>query len=153
MTFNEFIRSPAIEGRFRIAKSDDDKHLAFGWASVSVNEDGGQLIDLSGDMIDPDELESAAYNFVRLYRDGGEMHERAGVATLVESIVFTPEKLTALGLPPESLPTGWWLGFFVTDEDVWDKVKNGEYSMFSIEGTANREPVTTEDETASDAQS
>ena len=74
--FSDFIKKSAepqkkepasnvIKGRFKIAKSDDDKHLAFGWANV-------------------------------------------------------------------------------TDEDVWEKVKDGTYPMFSIEGEAER--VEVEDE-------
>jgi hypothetical protein len=91
--------------------------------------------------LEPEELESAAYQFVELYREGGEMHERGGCAVLVESMVFTKEKQQALGIPDGTLPVGWWIGFKVTDEDVWSKVKNGTYPMFSIEGTAIREEI------------
>lgn len=124
-----------------IEKRDDDRMLAFGWASVSVRADGETVQDLHDDQIDIEELEQAAYEFVINYREGGEMHERGGVATLVESIVFTKEKQRALGLADGALPEGWWIGFKVTDIDVWQKVKNGTYSMFSIEGTARRVPV------------
>lgn len=130
-----------LKGRFQIRKSDDDQHLAFGWASVSVDESGAQLEDYHEDLIDPDELEQAAYQFVELYREGGEMHERGGCAVLVESMVFTEEKQTALGIPPGVLPVGWWIGFKVTDEEVWEKVKDGTYPMFSIEGEAVRVPA------------
>lgn len=122
-----------LEGKFEIQKSNEEKRLAFGWASVA------NIVDLQNDIIDAEELEQAAYNFVRFYREGGEMHERGGCAELVESIVFTPEKLKALGLPENSLKTSWWIGFYVTDDEVWQKVKSGDYSMFSIEGKAIRE--------------
>lgn len=79
-----------------------------------------------------------------LYREGGEMHERGGAAVLVESVVFTEEKMQAMGIPAGTLPIGWWIGFKVTDEDVWEKVKDGTYPMFSIEGEAER--VEVEDE-------
>lgn len=46
-----------------------------------------------GDIIEPEELENAAYEYVRLYGDGGEMHGRGGVAVLIESVVFTEEKM------------------------------------------------------------
>ena len=81
---------------------------------------------------------------VDLYREGGEMHIRGGVARLIESAVFTKEKMEAMGIPEGTLPTGWWIGFQVTDADVWEKVKDGTYSMFSIEGEAKR--VEVEDE-------
>ena len=64
-----------------------------------------------------------------------------GVAVLVESMVFTKEKQNALGIAEGTIPEGWWIGFKVTDPDVWDKVKDGTYSMFSIEGEAIREEV------------
>lgn len=124
-----------LEGKFEIQKSSEEKRLAFGWASVA------NIVDSQGDVIDAEELEQAAYNFVRFYREGGEMHERGGCAELVESIVFTPEKLKALGLNENALPPCWWIGFYVTDEAVWQKVKSGEYSMFSIEGKAIREEI------------
>ena len=54
------------------------------------------------------------------------------------------EKMEAMGIPEGTLPTGWWIGFQVTDADVWEKVKDGTYSMFSIEGEAKR--VEVEDE-------
>lgn len=124
-----------LEGKFEIQKSNEEKRLAFGWASVA------NIVDLQNDIIDAEELEQAAYNFVRFYREGGEMHERGGCAELVESIVFTPEKLKALGLPENSLKTSWWIGFYVIDDEVWQKVKSGDYSMFSIEGKAIREEI------------
>ena len=58
---------------------------------------------------------------------------------MIESIVFTKEKTQALGLPENSLPCGWWVGFQITDDNTWEKIKSGQYNMFSIEGTAQRE--------------
>lgn len=130
-----------VKGQFAIKKADDERHLAFGFAYVSQDEDGNQTEDHSGDQLKPEELESAAYQFVELYREGGEMHERGGCAVLVESMVFTKEKQQALGILDGTLPVGWWIGFKVTDEDVWSKVKSGEYKMLSIEGTARRVPI------------
>lgn len=129
------------KGRFKILKSNDDKRLVFGWASVSMRVDGELIEDWQADIVEPEELEKAAYDFVLLYREGGEMHERGGVAVLVESVVFTEEKMQAMGIPAGTLPVGWWIGFKVLDEEVWEKVKDGTYSMFSIEGEAQRVEV------------
>lgn len=133
-----------IKGRFKIMKSDDEKMLAFGWANVSMRIDGELIEDWQADIIEPEELENAAYEYVLLYREGGEMHERGGAAVLIESVVFTEEKMQAMGIPAGTLPVGWWIGFKVTDKDVWEKVKDGTYPMFSIEGEAER--VEVEDE-------
>ncbi len=130
-----------LKGKFKIEKSADEKMLAFGWASVAIRTNGEQIEDWQEDVIDPEDLEEAAYQFVELYREGGEMHERGGAAVLVESVVFTEEKLKAIGIPAGTVPTGWWIGFKVIDPDVWEKVKDGIYPMFSIEGEAIREEV------------
>lgn len=130
-----------IKGKFKIMKSDDDKMLAFGWASVSMRVDGKLIEDWQKDIVEPEELERAAYDFVLLYREGGEMHERGGAAILIESVVFTEEKMQAMGIPTGTLPIGWWIGFKVLDKDVWEKVKDGTYPMFSIEGEAERVEV------------
>ncbi len=127
-----------LNGTFQIRKSDEEKMLAFGWASVSMRVNGELITDWQGDMIEPKELEDAAYEYVQLYREGGEMHERGGVAVLIESVVFTEEKMQAMGIPAGSLPVGWWIGFKVLDPEVWKKVKDGTYQMFSIEGEAER---------------
>lgn len=133
-----------LKSRFKIMKSDDEKMLAFGWASVSMRIDGELIEDWQQDIVEPEELETAAYEYVRLYREGGEMHEKSGSAVLIESVVFTEDKMRAMGIPAGTLPIGWWIGFKVLDKDVWEKVKNGTYLMFSIEGEAER--VEVEDE-------
>lgn len=153
--FSDLIKSraePVAKAhRFQIQKVDEDKRLVFGWANVSLTVDGELVEDYQEDMIDPEELEEAAYKFAELYRDGGEMHERTGTAVMVESVMLTEEKQMAMGIPAGTLPVGWWIGFRVTDDDVWAKVKSGEYSMFSIGGSAVR--VEVEDESAEGAGS
>lgn len=125
----------------KIQKTDDEQRLVFGWASVA--EVGGKkVVDSQGDVVPLAEIERAAYEFVEFYREGGEMHERTGVARLVESCVFTPEKLAAMGFSGDKF--GFWVGFRVTDDVVWQKVKDGRYSMFSIGGRAVREEITNE---------
>ena len=128
---------------FHILKSEGDQRLVFGWASVSVTVDGEQIEDLEGDAIDPEELEKAAYQYVLDFRDAGEMHDQGlrKKARLVESCVFTPEKLKAMRIPAGTVPLGWWVGFYVDDDEAWEKIKDGTYTMFSIEGRGEREPV------------
>ena len=144
--FSDMIQEKKVKKRmFKITKRDDEQMLAFGWANVSIRSDGELIEDWQEDIVEPEDLEQAAYEFVQLYREGGEMHERGGVATLVESVVFTEEKQRAMGIPEGTLPVGWWIGFKVLDADVWEKVKDGTYSMFSIEGEAERVEVEDED--------
>lgn len=125
-----------------ITKVDEDERLVFGWASIGIDKDGGIIEDRQGDILDdPNEIEKAAYDFVLNSRDGGEMHVRKGVSTLVESVVFTPEKTRAMGIPDGTVPTGWWVGFRVNDEEVWKAVKDGKYRMFSVHGRGMRKAM------------
>lgn len=128
---------------FSVYKTDDDKRLVFGWASIAITADGEQLEDLQHDMIDPEDLEETVYEYVLNFRDTGEQHNPRlrKKGKLVESCVFTVEKQKAMGLPEGILPVGWWIGFKIEDDEAWEKVKNGTYKMFSIEGKAQRVPV------------
>lgn len=131
------------ENNYTIAKMDDDKRLVFGWASISITAGGEQLEDLQHDLINPEDLEEAVYEYVLNFRDTGEEHRPhlRKKGKLVESCVFTVEKQKAMGLPEGILPVGWWIGFKIEDDEAWEKVKNGTYRMFSIEGKAQRVPV------------
>lgn len=126
----------------KIVKAYVDEHLVFGWASVATDADGNTIVDSDGDTISIGELEQAAYRFVMWERNGGEMHEKLYIGTLVESMVFTPEKCAALGL--EGVPSGWWIGMKIFDKEVWAKIKSGKYTMFSIGGRAVREEIQNE---------
>ena len=127
--------------QFSILKSDDDKRLVFGWASVSARFNGGEIVDWQNDIIKADTLEKAAYDYVLNFGAAGEMHQRGGVGRLVESVMFTKEKAEAMGIPEGHMPVGWWVGYYIEDDGVWRKIKQGEYSMFSIEGTGRRVEV------------
>lgn len=135
---------------FNVYKTDDDQRLVFGWASVAITVDGELLEDRQQDMIDPEELEEAAYEYVLNFRDTGEEHlpgyRKKG--KLVESCVFTQEKQRAMGIPEGILPVAWWIGFKIDDEATWQRIKDGTYKMFSIEGKAQREPVEKSESTA-----
>lgn len=131
-----------------ILKSDDDRRLAFGWAYTSHDKDGRVVVDKSGEFIDDvRELEEAGYGFVKGSRTAGWMHSRDAqdnpikVGELIESIVFTPEKIAKMGIPEGIIPQGaWWVGFHV-DEAKWPDVKSGKVASFSISGKAIKKAV------------
>lgn len=131
-----------------IQKTDEEQRLFFGFAKFSEDpmNRGHYYVDRQGDIVETSVLEKAAYEYVLKYRDGGTMHKTGGDATLIESFMVTPEKLSKMGLPPDSLPAGWWVGFKMNEvpagqEDPWDKIKSGDYSAFSIEGMGRRVPA------------
>lgn len=136
-------KSAQEDDSFTIQKADEDKRLVFGWASIAITVDGEQLEDRQKDIIDPEDLEEAAYEYVLNFRDTGEEHipSMRKKGKLVESCVLTAEKQKAMGIPEGTLPIGWWIGFKIEDDAAWERVKNGTYKMFSIEGKASRIPV------------
>lgn len=125
-----------------ITKVDTDQNLVFGWFYKTHDKNGELWIDKQGDFIDdPSILEKAAYEFVLESRQGDELHLEIPVSDMVESMVFTPEKMAKMGIPEGTLPVSWWGGFKVHDGPVWDQVKKGNYKMFSIGGSGIRQSV------------
>lgn len=125
----------------KVLKFDTERQYVFGWASVAIAKDGSQIEDLQGDLIDVEDLEEAAYQYALQHRGTGVMHQGEPVGQMIESLMITPAKLEAMGLPPDALPQALWVGFHITDPDVFAKVKSGELPMFSIQGDAVREEV------------
>jgi hypothetical protein len=142
-----------VTAEFEVRKLDESKQLVFGWASVAVEKGGSEpMEDHHGDLIAPDDLEEAAYAFTLQYREGDEMHGDEVKAHLIESMVYTEEKLVKFATDEEgnvdadvlrvlkqTFPEGWWVGFYIPDPAVFAKVQSGEYQMFSIGGVAVRE--------------
>lgn len=131
----------------QVAKVDKENRMVFGF--FSINKIGEELLeDSQKDLIDTEELEKAAYDFVLNARIAGEGHIRKGVGNLVESMMFTYEKqdaikktLQAIGIENPSFDLGmegWWGGFQITDDEVLKKIDNGDYPMFSVGGKAER---------------
>lgn len=138
------IANAAAQRVGKVAKIDAAQGLVYGWASV-VTKDGETVVDLQDDVIEPAELEGAMVDFMLHHRAAGEMHEGDALGTIVESLMVTPEKLTAMGFAPEvatAMPTGAWIGVKLDPaSETFAKVQRGELKMFSIQGDAVRVPV------------
>jgi hypothetical protein len=131
-----------IEAHGEIAKADKAKKNVFGWAYVTHDVNGEVVIDKSGEFVDDyEEIEKAAYQFVIKSRNGDADHTNVKASTMIESMVFTPEKIEKMGIPEGVLPSGWWVGFHVEDDALWDSVEKGERVAFSIHGTGVRKEV------------
>jgi hypothetical protein len=116
-----------------------NSNLVFGWANVTVNEDGSLPEDYQGDAIPTEVLEAAAYTFALTKGYCNEEHHwNTDCGYLIECMMFTKEKRMALGIPDDMVPDGLWVGFYIPDDEIYAKVQSGEYSMFSIEGYGRR---------------
>lgn len=137
--------SASITWMGEFSKVDDEKRQVFGWASV-VELDGRPVVDRQGDYMTPEDIEKAAYEYVHKSRKGGHQHKRTDddqpfhASNMIESIVFTDEKVAKMGLP-DDFPRGWWVGYKVEDDDTWDRVKKGLVTGFSIHGRGRRVEV------------
>lgn len=137
--------------RFTVLKTDPAKHVVYGWGSVSTDKGAvitdprfvnkeGEVTDLQGDQIDPAELEQAVEDFMLDVRASGIMHEGEKQGDVIASFVTTPDLCKAFGLP-DNFPVGWMLGVKVSSPTVWKAVEDGTLKAFSIQGTADREPL------------
>lgn len=132
----------SLETKLEIAKLGAKQNV-FGWAYVMSEDGQTQVFDKSGEYIDLEDiehLEDGAYEFVKNVRVGSDFHIRKGVSTMIESMVFTPEKIEKMGLP-SSFPIGWWVGFHVSDPDTWASVEKSSYLMFSVHGKALKQEI------------
>jgi hypothetical protein len=134
----------AVEFKLSASTIVEDKQLIFGWASVAVTKEGETVVDAHDHIIEPLELEEAAYVFVRCGGMGSIEHTEYYAGSLVESIVFTEEKQKALGIPPGTVPIGWWIGMYIYDPLVFTRIKNGELRMLSVAGRAVTEDADSE---------
>lgn len=123
-----------------IRKVETPQQRVFGWGLITRTSEGVVVVDKQGDMTEVEDMEEAAYDFAKSAGLGGEMHEGAATARLIESMAFTPEKLDALGIPAGVLPVAHWVGFEVPAA-TFKRVQAGERLMFSVEGTAEPEAV------------
>lgn len=132
---------PSITSSVSIVKSVPAKNQVFGWASV-VTTGGAEYTDSEGHSIDLADLEKAAYDSIVTLTQGdaaNDTHDSPPFGRMIESMVYTPEKIEALGLP-ESFQKGWWVGLELPP-DRYASVLSGDRLMFSIEGSAKLEPV------------
>jgi hypothetical protein len=134
--------SPELTWEGEIQKMDTEKRQVFGYCTVT-HVNGEPVVDRQGDYVPLEEIEKAAYTYVVDSRKGGDMHARDGevplhTSDMIESFIVTPEKLEKMGLDPNAVPHGWWVGFQVNDDKQWDMVKSGERTAFSIHGSGKR---------------
>ncbi len=119
---------------------DTLRQLVYGYASVAFNSKGDQIQDLHEDLIDKAELDEAAVLFNLEFRKSGVMHQGETKGHLVESFFYDEEKLRVMKLSrDEGAPeVAWWVGFYIPDREVFNKVLDGSLNMFSIQGRGQR---------------
>lgn len=121
-----------------IEKFNEDQRIAFGRAYTSVIK-GRPVVDNDGDLVEVAELEKAAQAFAS-QRAIKVTHRGRQTGELVESLVTSPDKARAMGLPADS-DVAWWVGVRIDDGDAWAAVKRRELREFSFGGDGVRTEI------------
>ena len=98
-------------------------------------------VDLKGDIEFPEDIQKAAHKFMEDARNIGEMHTKFGnIGIPVESWIARDPIFVDRGSEFKIFPAGtWMMSVKVTDDKVWEKVRNGELTGFSIGFRGTRE--------------
>lgn len=131
--------SDRARGQFRrqvpIIKREHDGEQRFVLGVVMEPE----VEDSQGDVTSADEIRQAAHSFMAKYRTRGLMHRQnlGERVSIVESYI-APMDLAFDGV---KVRKGTWLmAWKVEDNEIWEGVKSGKYTGFSIGGSARRVP-------------
>ena len=113
-------------------KADDEQQIVTG---VVLEP---ETVDAQGDIISAEEIEKAAHKFLAKSRVVGEKHKSQAQAEVVESYI-APQDIT---IGDQAVKAGTWiLSVKVHDGNLWEEVKRGEITGFSIGAIGMREKV------------
>ena len=150
------VTEPAIESDFvflskdkaivKEAFSNDEKHMVYGAVLRPdfpiYRNDGKNEYYLE---FTSDSIERMARDYMMNYRQGNvtiQHEEYANEVFMVESWIkqdMDKDKSVSVGLD-KSLPIGtWFCGFYVNNNDVWERIKSGELKGFSVEAMIDLE--------------
>ncbi|QWF73573.1 terminase [Bacillus subtilis] len=119
-----------------IAKEADEQKLVYG---IVYEPD---TVDAHGDFMTAAEIEKAAHGFLKDAREIDKQHDfQGGVGEVVESYV-APADFEMNG---EIIKKGSWVLVTKASEEVWEEIKKGEITGYSMAGVADiakqEEPV------------
>ncbi|PSA91492.1 terminase [Bacillus atrophaeus] len=110
-----------------IAKEADEQKLVYG---IVYEPD---TVDAHGDFMTAAEIENAAHGFLKDAREIDKQHDfQGGVGAVVESYV-APADFVING---ELIKKGSWVLVTKASEEVWEEIKKGEITGYSMAGIA-----------------
>lgn len=125
-----------------ITKAEDEQQLVYG---VVYEPD---VEDAHGDSMTASEIEKSAHTFLKDFRNIDTQHDfEAGAGELVESYVAPVD----MDIDGEIITKGSWVIVTKATEEIWEAIKKGEYTGYSMAGTAEAiekqsKPVTKSDD-------
>jgi cation transport regulator ChaB len=129
-----------ITKSFEFIQKADDKQLVTG---IVLEPD---TVDAHGDIIEASEIEATAYQYMESIQVVGKQHSEKAEAVVVESYIAPVD--FNLGETEESMVKKgtWMMTVKVYDQELWEDIKKGEITGFSIGGYARSVPIPDEDE-------
>jgi hypothetical protein len=110
----------------KISSVEEEKRIVYG--EVLVPDE----VDSQDDTISAEEIEKAAHNYALTPMIVGQGHMKEAKARPVETFIYSPEIMKNVK------PGSWVMAVKVDDEELWEGVKRGEFSGFSIGARAKR---------------
>ena len=114
-------------------------------------------VDLQGDSVSAEEIEKSERRFMSLYQNAGIQHEAEpsdikgfrdsnpelanGKIVIVESYIVRDDRGFAMIGGRKVLTGTWVMGTLYPDDTIWNEVKSGKRTGYSIGGFARRVPV------------
>ena len=123
----------------KIAMVEDEKRLVYGVVLVPDE------VDSQGDVARAEVIEEAAHDYLASSRAVSKMHMEPATASVVESYIAPCD----LRLSENEVKKGSWvITVKVGDEELWGRIRSGEYGGFSVGGLAERASNEKEDATS-----
>lgn len=149
------VDEPAIESNFialskqsekRVFLEKDDKHIVMGAVLIPDmpiyrNQDGEEFyLQFSSATI-----EKLAHDFLRMGRNFNFSYQHAedvkGIS-VIESWIVNDPKMDKCSIYGIDVPSGtWMMAAKVDNEEMWEKIKNGDAKGFSIEAIVNLDEI------------
>ena len=131
-----------------VTKTDGNSQIIGGWFSV-FKVDGEDVVDSDNELVDMASYNEAYIDFSKNYRDANFDHEDAVKGTLIDNILIDSVEMAKMlvseitGMDPDDIPVkklGHFGSFQIHDKADFDDALANK-TMFSIEGTCQREVV------------
>lgn len=121
-----------------VCKVDNSRRLVFGWAQICT-KNGEEYYDTDNQHFPEDvtlgDDQSGWVNFMMQSRIHKAMHDGSEVGDVVFAFPAFDDVMKSLGFEPSD-KTGIITGVYVKDDDTLKKFHDGDYTGFSIGGSA-----------------
>jgi hypothetical protein len=114
-----------------IVAKGSDQQIVYGVVSEP------NVIDLQGDRLSKSEIRAACHKFMQTGQRIGKEHSGVAKASIIESYI-APTDFKCNGQVVKS--GSWVMAVKIHDNDLWQAVKKGDITGFSIAGTGTRTP-------------